>query len=33
VTIFKAGRIVDKIIGAMPAQAYRQKIDSVLEGN
>ena len=33
VMIFKGGRIVDKIIGAMPAQAYRQKIDSVLEGN
>ena len=33
VMIFKEGRIVDKIIGAMPAQAYRQKIDSVLEGN
>ena len=33
VMIFKGGRTVDKIIGAMPAQAYRQKIDSVLEGN
>ena len=33
VMIFKDGRIVDKIIGAMPAQAYRQKIDSALEGN
>ncbi|MDG6990315.1 MAG: thioredoxin [Nitrososphaerota archaeon] len=33
VMIFKGGRMVDKIIGAMPAQAYRQKIDSVLEGN
>jgi thioredoxin 1 len=33
VMIFKGGRIVEKIIGAMPAQAYRQKIDSVLEGN
>ena len=33
VMIFKGGRFVDKIIGAMPAQAYRQKIDSVLEGN
>lgn len=33
VMIFKDGRVVDKLIGAMPAQAYRQKIDSVLEGN
>ena len=33
VMIFKGERMVDKIIGAMPAQAYRQKIDSVLEGN
>lgn len=33
VMIFKEGRIVDRIIGAVPAQAYRQKIDSVLEGN
>ena len=33
VMIFKAGKIVDKIIGAMPAQAYRQKIDAALGAN
>jgi thioredoxin 1 len=33
VMIFKGGRIVDKIIGAMPFQAYRQRIDAALEAN
>jgi thioredoxin 1 len=30
VMIFKEGRIVDKIIGAVPAQVYRQKIEAAL---
>jgi thioredoxin 1 len=30
VMIFKAGRVVDKVIGAVPAQVYRQKIDAAL---
>ena len=33
VMIFKGGRLVDKIIGAMPADAYRRKIDAALGGN
>jgi len=33
VMIFKAGRVIDKIIGAMPAQAYRRRIDAALEAN
>ena len=33
VMIFRAGKVVDKIIGAMPAQAYRQKIDAALGTN
>jgi len=30
VLIFKSGNIVDKIIGAAPAQAYRQRINAAL---
>jgi thioredoxin 1 len=30
VIIFRDGKIVDKIIGAVPAQVYRQKIDAAL---
>lgn len=33
VMIFKEGRVIDRIIGAMPAEAYRQKIDAALGGN
>ena len=33
VMIFKQGRIVDRIIGAVPAQAYRQRINAALEAN
>ena len=33
VMIFRAGKVVDKIIGAMPAQAYRQRIDAALGAN
>ncbi len=33
VMIFKDGRIVDKVIGAVPAQVYREKIDAALGGN
>lgn len=33
VMIFKRGRIVDRIIGAMPAQVYRQRIEAVLRAN
>jgi len=33
VMIFKGGRIVDRIIGAMPAQVYRQRIEAVLRAN
>lgn len=33
VMIFKGGRIVDKIIGAVPADAYRRKIDAALGAN
>ena len=33
VMIFKEGRIVDKVIGAMPAQVYRQRIDAALGAN
>ncbi len=33
VMIFKNGSIVDKIIGAAPAQAYRQKIDAALRAS
>ena len=30
VMIFKGGNIVDKIIGAMPAETYRRKINAAL---
>ena len=33
VMIFKGGRIVDRIIGAVPVQVYRKKIDAALGGN
>ncbi|MDE1852524.1 MAG: thioredoxin [Thaumarchaeota archaeon] len=33
VMIFKEGRIVDKVIGAMPAQVYRQRIEAALGAN
>jgi thioredoxin 1 len=33
VMIFKHGRIVDKIIGAAPAQVYRKRIDAALGAN
>ncbi len=33
VIIFKDGRIVDKIIGASPAQVYRKRIDAALGAN
>ena len=33
VIIFKGGHVVDKIIGALPADAYRRKIDAALGGN
>jgi thioredoxin len=32
VMIFKGGNIVDKIIGAVPADAYRRKINAALGG-
>lgn len=33
VMIFKNGEVVDRIVGASPAQVYRQSIDRALEGN
>ena len=33
VMIFREGRIVDRIVGAAPAQVYRKKIDAALGGN
>ena len=30
VMIFKGGQIVDKVIGAVPAEAYRRKIEAAL---
>ncbi|HEV2138817.1 MAG TPA: thioredoxin [Nitrososphaerales archaeon] len=33
VIIFKDGRILDKIIGAVPAQVYRKRIDAALGAN
>ena len=33
VMIFREGRIVDRIVGAVPAQVYRNKIDAALGGN
>jgi thioredoxin 1 len=33
VIIFKDGRIVDKIIGSVPAQVYRKKIDAAVGAN
>lgn len=33
VMIFKEGRVVDRIIGAMPAQVYKKRIDAVLGAN
>jgi thioredoxin 1 len=32
VMIFKGGNVVDKIIGAVPADAYRRKINAALGG-
>jgi thioredoxin 1 len=31
VMIFKNGRVVDRIVGAAPAKAYRERIDAALE--
>ncbi len=33
VMIFRDGKVVDRIVGAVPAQVYRQRIDKVLKGN
>jgi thioredoxin 1 len=33
VMIFKGGKAVDKIVGAVPAQVYRQRIDNALRAN
>ncbi len=33
VMIFRGGQVVDRIVGAAPAKVYKQRIDSVLEGN
>ncbi len=33
VMIFKDGKIVDKVIGAVPAQVYRKRIDAALGAN
>ncbi len=33
VMIFKDGKVVDKVIGAVPAQVYRKRIDAALGAN
>jgi thioredoxin 1 len=33
VMIFKGGQVVDRIVGAVPAQVYRQRIDRALKGS
>ncbi|MDG6963379.1 MAG: thioredoxin [Nitrososphaerota archaeon] len=33
VMIFRDGKVVDKVIGAVPAQVYKQRIDAALEEN
>ncbi len=33
VMIFKNGQVVDRLVGAAPAQVYRQRIDKALNGN
>jgi len=33
VMIFRNGQVVDKVVGAVPAQVYRQKIESALRAN
>ncbi len=33
VMIFRDGKVVDRIVGSSPAQAYRQRIDRALKGN
>jgi thioredoxin len=33
VIVFKNGKVVDKIVGAVPPQVYRQRIDRVLRAN
>jgi thioredoxin 1 len=33
VMIFRDGKVADRIVGAAPAQVYKQKIDRVLENN
>jgi len=33
VMIFRDGKVVDRIVGAAPAQVYRQRIDRVLQPN
>jgi thioredoxin 1 len=33
VVIFRDGKVADRIVGAAPAQVYRQRIDRILENN
>jgi thioredoxin 1 len=33
VMIFRNGQVVDKVIGAVPAQVYKQRIESALRAN
>jgi thioredoxin 1 len=33
VMIFKDGKVVDKIVGAVPPQVYRRRIDDILSAN
>ncbi len=33
VVIFRNGQVVDRLVGAAPAQFYRQRIDKALKGN
>jgi thioredoxin 1 len=33
VMIFRDGKVADRIVGAAPAQVYRQRIDRILENN
>jgi thioredoxin 1 len=33
VVVFSNGRVIDRLVGASPAQVYRQRIDKALKGN